>query len=88
MDFLSFYRSIKPPQRQALAAACGTTPLYLRNIAYGFRQANESLALAIERETRGTVTVLELRPDLAAALEAAGYRRADDETPPARKRAA
>lgn len=77
MDFRSYYLTIPPANRAEFARRVGTTALYLRNIAYGFRQANGSLALAIERETAGAVTVADLRPDLAAAMEAAGYTRAE-----------
>lgn len=49
--------------------------MYLRHIALGYRTAGPELAIAIERETDGVVTVAELRPELADALKRAGYVR-------------
>lgn len=46
------------------AARCGTSIGHLTNVAYGYRSCAESLAIAIERETGGAVTVEELRPDI------------------------
>ena len=65
---------------KALAAKVGANPVYLRHIALGYRNAGEKLSIAIERETGGLVTVAELRPDLAAELASAGYRRGRAET--------
>jgi DNA-binding transcriptional regulator YdaS (Cro superfamily) len=75
MDLRTFYQQQSAEEREAFAAAIGTSPLYYRNVAYEFRNANDTLALAIERETRGKVTVAELRPKLAEALAANGYHK-------------
>ena len=61
--------------RGDLASAVGVNPVYLRHVALGYRTAGPELALAIERETGGLVTVAELRPELADALRRAGYAR-------------
>ena len=75
MDLRTFYQQQTGAERDEFAAAIGTSPLYYRNIAYELRNANDTLALAIERESRGKVTVAELRPKLANALAASGYRK-------------
>lgn len=60
---------------KALAKKVGKSPVYLRHIALGYRQAGETLALDIERETGELVTVAELRPDLAEKLAMTGYSK-------------
>lgn len=74
MDLPTFYRAQTVPQREAFAAAIGTTPLYYRNLAYGFRQPSALLALAIERESQGRLTVADMRPAIAVAMDAV-YRQ-------------
>jgi DNA-binding transcriptional regulator YdaS (Cro superfamily) len=75
MDLRTFYQQQTDDERAKFAALIGTTPLYYRNVAYGFRRANETLALAIERQSKGKVTVRELRPEFADELAASGYRK-------------
>lgn len=55
-------------KRHALAVACESSLGHLQNIAYGYKPCGESLAIAIERETAGAVTVEELRPDVDWAV--------------------
>lgn len=76
MDFIDYYLSLTTAQRADLAKAAGTTPLSLRNVAYGSRHASAELALAIERESGGAVAVASTRPQLAAALQQAAYHKA------------
>ncbi|NEV64718.1 helix-turn-helix domain-containing protein [Thiorhodococcus minor] len=53
------------PERLAfVAAAAGTKPVYLRQVARGHRRAGHALARAIERATDGLVTIHDLRPDI------------------------
>lgn len=47
-----------------LAARCDTTAGQLKQIAYGNRRASVVLAVSLERETQGTVTCEQLRPDV------------------------
>jgi DNA-binding transcriptional regulator YdaS (Cro superfamily) len=75
MDIQTFYAQQTADQRAAFADAIGTSLQYYRNVASGFRQAGSTLALAIERESRGKVTVRELSPELAQALSESGYRK-------------
>jgi DNA-binding transcriptional regulator YdaS (Cro superfamily) len=75
MELHTLYRAQTVPQRDAFAAAIGTTRLYYRNLSQGIRQPSALVALALERETRGAMTVAQLRPDLHAAMAFAGYRQ-------------
>ncbi len=83
MDFITYYLSLKPAQRAELAQAAGTTPLSLRNVAYGYRHASAELALAIELESHGAVRVASTRPALADALQRAGYHQVATREPKA-----
>lgn len=47
------------------AQRCGCTLQHLRFVAYEAKTPSETLAINIERESGGAVTVEELRPDLA-----------------------
>lgn len=63
MLFKPYFLSIPVSKREAFAARCGTSSAHLRNIAYG-KTCGEALAIAIDRESAGAVTVEELRPDV------------------------
>ena len=63
---------------KATADRLGIAPAYLWQIANGVRQSSHDLAIAIERETGGAVTVAELRPAFAEALRQAGYVKIND----------
>ncbi len=63
MQLKAYLRSIPVAAREAFAARCGTSHAHLRNIAYG-KTCGEALAIAIDRESGGRVTVEELRPDV------------------------
>ena len=61
---LRHYLSALPAhEREAFALRCGTSPMYLRNIAYGQRNASAKLAAIIERETRGQLTRKDFFPE-------------------------
>ena len=60
--------------RVATLAGCSFRTLYM--VSLGHKQASPNLAVRIQAATNGAVTVADLRPDLAAAMEAAGYTRA------------
>lgn len=64
MTLKEFLQSMSLRQRDRFAERCGTTGGHLRNVSYGYKQAAESLAINIERESNGAVTVEELRPDV------------------------
>lgn len=46
------------------AVRCNTTVGQLKNVSSGSRRAGESLAINIERESRGAVRCEDLRPDV------------------------
>jgi DNA-binding transcriptional regulator YdaS (Cro superfamily) len=64
MDLRAYMASIPVKDRPAFAARCGTTAGHLQNVAYGYKPCGEGLAISIERESKGSVTVEELRPDV------------------------
>lgn len=64
MTLKDFFRSMPVSDREAFAERCDTTVGHLRNVAYGLRPCGESLAINIDRESRGEVRCDELRPDV------------------------
>lgn len=76
MQFKPYFLSIPVAARDFFAARCGTSAAHLRNIAYG-KTCGEALAIAIDRESGGQVTVEELRPDVDWA-----YLRGTSAPPP------
>lgn len=74
MSLKNYLSKLAKPERAAFAARCGTTYPHLRNVSYG-KKCNESLALAVERESQGVVPVADLHPLFAALLVECGYRR-------------
>lgn len=64
MDLKTFLSTLTLKERDALAEKCGTSAGHLRNVSYGYRSCGESLAIALERESGGSVTCEELRPDV------------------------
>lgn len=64
MTLKDFLQSMSLRHRDRFAERCGTTGGHLRNISYGYKQAAAELAICIERESHGAVTVEELRPDV------------------------
>lgn len=63
-DYLKALSKHDKRSPEDFAARCGTTVGQLRNIACGHRRARESLAINIERESRGAVLCETLRPDV------------------------
>lgn len=64
MDLKTHLANLSPDEREIFAAQCKTSVGHLKNIAYGYKPCGESLAIAIDRESRGKVTCEELRPDV------------------------
>lgn len=61
---LRHYLSALPAnEREAFAKRCGTTPMYLRNIAYGQRQASAKLAAIIEDRSGRQLTRKDFFPE-------------------------
>lgn len=69
------YLSAQKGEASRLSRRIGTSAAYLSQIAHGHRQCSETVALAIERETGGAVTVADLRPQFAVLLDECGYKR-------------
>lgn len=67
MDKLKhWFRSIPVTERPAMARKLGTSVGRINNLLYGFRRCPPTLAVAIERESRGAVTRQDLRDDWAS----------------------
>ena len=65
MSFRSYWLALPVHERKKFARRCGASPNYLNLYAFGQKaRVGEALAIAIERETAGAVTVEELRPDV------------------------
>lgn len=62
-EFKEYFVGLEPGERALLAKRCKTSVGHLRNVAYG-KTCGESLAIAIDRESRGTVRCESLRPDV------------------------
>ncbi|WP_312800009.1 YdaS family helix-turn-helix protein [Pseudomonas sp.] len=64
MNLHEYIKPLAKADLDDLAARCGTSAGQLKQIAYGNRRPNASLAINIERETKASVTCEELRPDI------------------------
>lgn len=64
MTLQDFLNNKTTAEQAVFAHACGTTVGYLRLIAYKARRCGESLAINIDRESGGLVSLEELRPDV------------------------
>ena len=61
--FKDFFFGLVKQDREDFAIKCGTTVGQMRQIAYGNRPCNPSLAINIDRESFGRVLCDELCPD-------------------------
>ncbi len=64
MNMHAYLQQFSKAEIETLAAATGTKPIYLRQIATGFRRPSIALALKLEHASGGLITARELRPDL------------------------
>lgn len=55
MDLKTYLFSLSVEDRDVFARKCGTSRRHLQHIAYGYRTAPPELAVAIERESKGSV---------------------------------
>lgn len=62
MSFKKYFYGLSKEERETFAVACVTSVGHLRNVAYG-KPCREKLAISIERESRGLVTIESLCPD-------------------------
>lgn len=61
----NFLKAMPPEQQEQFAKRIGTSLGYLRKAISVQSRFSEGMAINIERESGGAVTVEELRPDLA-----------------------
>lgn len=64
MTLLDYIKTLEKDRLNAFAAACSTSVGQLKQVAYGNRRAGASLAIAIDRYSRGEVPCEVLRPDI------------------------
>ena len=64
MSLHAYIKVLDKAKLDELAARCSTTAGQLKQIAYGHRRASVVLAVSLERETQGSVTCEQLRPDV------------------------
>lgn len=63
MELRAHLKNLTPDERETLAAAAGTTPGYLAQLAGRHRRASTDMALRIEAASGGVVTREELLPE-------------------------
>jgi DNA-binding transcriptional regulator YdaS (Cro superfamily) len=73
MELRSYINLLSPVEQTAFADSIGSSIGYLRKAISIGQTIGPDLALAIERETNGAVTIADLRPAFAESLSAAGY---------------
>lgn len=78
MIFKDHWKSLSTAERPLFAVRVGASVSTLNQLAFGDRVVSGALAVAIERETGGLVTVSELRPAFAESLRRAGYVKTTD----------
>ena len=74
MKLSDYLRSVTPEQRQATAAAAGTSVGYLYVLAGGSRRGSPDMALRIELATGGAVTREDMLPEFFIRQPAASDR--------------
>jgi len=62
--FRTYFKALTKDEREQLAHQVGTSAAYLWQIAYKQRRCNESMAIEIEKASKGAVRVEDLRPDV------------------------
>lgn len=62
--FHTYFKALTKAEREAFAAKVGTSVAYLWQIAYKQRRCAESLAIEIEKASKGAIRVEDLRPDV------------------------
>lgn len=77
MDTLREYlRGLSPVEQAAFASRCGTSIGYLRKALSVGQSVGESLAINMERESRGAIRCEDIRPDVDwAYLRSTGAKR-------------
>lgn len=73
MELRAYLNLLSQEEQAAFAEGVGTSIGYLRKAISVGQEFGSDLALAIERESGGRVTIDDLRPSFAAALKKSGY---------------
>lgn len=60
---IAYINNLSPDEREAFAAACGTTIGYLRKVASTNQNLGAITCVAVEKASGGEVTRKDLRPD-------------------------
>ncbi|MCP1675477.1 DNA-binding transcriptional regulator YdaS (Cro superfamily) [Natronocella acetinitrilica] len=60
-----YWGNLSPVEKKDLASKCETSVAYLSQVFNGHRQAGPRFAQRLARESGGSVTAAQLRPDLA-----------------------
>jgi hypothetical protein len=63
MDLKNFFFAMSNEAREDFAAKCGTTLGHMRNVAYGYKLPSTELAVAIEKQSKKSVTRQEMFPN-------------------------
>ncbi|MNN43688.1 hypothetical protein D3C81_1579360 [compost metagenome] len=64
MDLLEYIKPLAKSDLDDLAARCKTSSGQIKQVAYGHRRASASLAIDLDRETKGQISCEQLRPDI------------------------
>lgn len=75
MNLREYLQTLSPDAKVEFAIRCGTTIGHLRNVAGHHKTCAESLAINVERESRGAVTCEELCPNADWAYIRGAKRR-------------
>lgn len=75
MELKPYLLSLPVKERETFARRCGTSYAHLRNVAYRQKPCAQELAIAVEKESGGSVSVAEMHSEFADLLKSAGYIR-------------
>lgn len=64
MKMKQWWDAAQPAEQHRVAFKCGTTRVYLYQLAHSIRQPSPQLAIRIEGATAGKITRESLRPDI------------------------
>ncbi len=64
MNLLDYIKGMKKPELELFAKDCSTSVGQLKQVAYANRRASASLAISIDRVSKGEVPCESLRPDI------------------------
>lgn len=68
-----YLKTLSPSEQTEFAVRCGTTIGYIRKVLCIKGRIGETLALSIERESGGLVSIESLLPEFSLELKKSGY---------------